>query len=151
MIRDSIRFVECCGRKNREALEVLADEIRFLDSHPETETTLIIFTTGFKSFWPYLDLVDLADGWLDENQFRGIYQIASFHPEYCFEGEDIDSPSNFTNRSPYPMLHLLRESSLEEALSRYVHPENIPVNNVKKALEMGTEAITALLSKCKSE
>ena len=60
----------------------------------------------------------MAEQLLEAEGYEGVYQIASFHPEYCFEGEDVDDPANFTNRSPYPMFHLLREVQLEQALEK---------------------------------
>ena len=148
VMQNSIRYVDYNERKLKPLIVLLAKEIAHLEWHEEVETTLIVLSSGFKVFWDYLDVVDKADNWLDNNQFRGKYQIASFHPEYCFAGENIDSPSNYTNRSPYPMLHILRESSLEDAIARYKNPENIPLNNVDKANAMGTSALQALLRNC---
>ena len=148
VIRNSIRYMDYNERKLKPLISLLANEIAYLECHAEVETTLIVLSSGFTVFWDYLAVVDKADIWLDNNQFRGKYQIASFHPEYCFEGENIDSASNYTNRSPYPMLHLLRESRLQNAIARYKDPEDIPLNNIEKANAMGTLALQALLNNC---
>jgi len=148
VMRNSIRYVAYDQRKLKPLIALLADEVAHLECHPQVETTLIVLSAGFSLFWDYLDVVDQADSWLDDNLFRGTYQIASFHPQYCFEGEEFDSPANYTNRSPYPMLHLLRETSMQDAISRYKDPENIPLNNIDKANAMGAKALQALLSNC---
>ena len=72
----------------------------------------------------------------DYEGYEGTYQLAHFHPDYCFEGEAVSDPANYTNRSPYPMLHLLREASLEKALEHYEHPEQIPDNNIKSEIKV---------------
>jgi hypothetical protein len=71
--------------------------------------------------------------------FEGIYQVASFHPDYRFADADADDPANYTNRSPYPMLHLLREASLEHAIDNYPDPDSIPENNIGKARSLGAD------------
>ncbi|GAC14388.1 DUF1415 family protein [Aliiglaciecola lipolytica] len=129
-------------------LSLLQAEIEHLNQHSKTETTLIVLTNGFNHFFDYLDLVDVAQQWLEENDYVGIYQIASFHPEYVFEGESIDSAANYTNRSPHPTLHLLREQSLERAIKSYKHPEQIPENNIDKAHSMGKAELKVLLASC---
>lgn len=146
VMRNSIRYVDYNQAKLKPLISLMAEEVEHLECHPKVETTLIVLSSGFKLFWDYLDVVNKAENWLDNNAFRGKYQIASFHPEYCFEGEDFDSPSNYTNRSPYPMLHLLREASLEHAIARYKNPEDIPLNNIDKANSMGSLTLQALLS-----
>jgi hypothetical protein len=87
----------------------------------------------------------LASSLIDQGGYCGIYQLASFHPDYCFDGESRDDPANYTNRSPYPILHILRESSIEAVLKRYPQPESIPENNIAKARELGSSFLRALL------
>ena len=79
---------------------------------------------------------------------EGIFQIASFHPKYQFGGTERDDPENYTNRSPYPMLHLLREDSLEAAIDAYPDVDAIPDNNIQMMNDMGTEKMKALLAGC---
>jgi hypothetical protein len=75
--------------------------------------------------------------------------VASFHPDYCFESSPADDPANFTNRSPYPMLHLLREESIEKALEHYPgDPEEIPENNIRFAREKGLAYMKILRDSC---
>jgi len=126
----------------------LVDECRYLDIHSGTETTLFICPTGVGDFQHFLDLVDIADALLIEQGYEGHYQIAHFHPDYCFDGCDADDAENFTNRSPYPMLHIIREKSLERALALYSNPESIPQNNIQKTRELGREKLDHLLMCC---
>ena len=86
----------------------------------------------------YLDLVEMAEDLIEEEDYEGVYQVASFHPDYLFAGSDSEDPANYTNRSPYPMLHLLREESIEKALEHYSgDPDEIPERNIRFAREKG--------------
>ena len=78
--------------------------------------------------------------------YRGIYQLASFHPDYCFDGEAADDPANYTNRSPYPIIHILREASLSRVLNNFPEPEAIPERNIAKARQLGIAALQKLLA-----
>ena len=85
---------------------------------PETvETTLVVVKTLLDRFDDYLDYLGLLDDVISKTGLEGQIQLASFHPDYCFEGVDEEDPSNYTNRSPYPMFHLIREASLEKAVA----------------------------------
>jgi len=151
--RNSIRYRVARPNGLENTLETLIDECDYLDTHPETETTLLIFADMFADFDDYLDLLALAEQLLIAQGYEGIYQLASFHPDYHFETEteDSDDPANYTNRSPYPMLHLIREESLDRALANYPDPENIPVRNIKLTRELGLEKLQALLVACYAE
>lgn len=122
-----------------DALEEMIQQCEKLTAEPSIETSLIIFKQGFVNFDQYLDLLDYANNLLIDCGYEGVYQVASFHPQYCFEGENSEDAANYTNRSPYPMLHLLREASLEKVLAIYPEPENIPDNNIALAREKGAE------------
>ena len=80
--------------------------------------------------------------------YEGTYQIASFHPEYCFQGAEENDPANYTNRSPYPMFHLIREASVKVALENHPDPDSIPERNIEYAREQGIDKMKALLDKC---
>lgn len=129
-------------------LQVFLNECELLDTNPEIETTIIILPIGFDEFEDYLDLVEAAEEILEENGYEGTYQVASFHPHYCFEGEDPEDASNFTNRSPYPMLHILREESVERALERYPDAEGIPQRNIDFARTKGSAYMKMLRDAC---
>jgi hypothetical protein len=135
--RDSIRYLVSSEQDSKHALSVLLDELALLDGASEVETTLIIFDSGFNLFDDYLDLVDLSNALLEQGGYGGIYQLATFHPQYCFADAAMDDPANFTNRAPYPILHILREGSINRVLRTYPNPESIPDNNIAKARALG--------------
>ena len=129
-------------------LESFLDEITRLDDDDTIETSFLIFPDGFKSFDDYLDLVSVAEQLLKQKGYNGIYQLASFHPRYRFAGEPDDDAANFTNRSVYPMLQLLREASIDRALEHYDDPEAIPERNINFAREKGTVYMKMLRDSC---
>ena len=120
-----------------------------LDQNPELETGFIIYPNSYLDFDDYLDFLELANQLLIEQQYEGIYQLASFHPDYCFDNTELNASENYTNRSPYPMLHVLRESSLENALESYNNPEEIPIRNIETANKKGTEFFETVLENIK--
>lgn len=144
--RDSIRYVVADVSRVAGVLEQLVIECEYLDKHPDTETTLFIVPTGFEGFLGYLDLIDLANELISQQGYEGVYQLASFHPDYCFDGEPEDDPANYTNRAPYPVIHILREASLERALAAYEEPESIPDRNIAFARRKGRQFFTRLLA-----
>lgn len=147
--RHSIRYHVSHERRLEECLHTLASEWHYLDEHPDTETSLLIFAESFTRFDDYLDMLDVANHLLVEQGYEGVYQLASFHPDYCFEGSDDNDAANYTNRSPYPMLHIIREASLEQALANYPNPESIPERNVELARKEGIEIMREKLAACK--
>lgn len=140
-VNETIRFVEVGAARWEPALEAMIDECRRLDTTPGIETTLMVLRPGLESFDDYLDFLDVAEALLVEQGYEGIYQLASFHPDYCFDDAEADDPANYTNRSPWPMLHLLREAELERALAQYAEPEAIPERNIEHLRHLGTEQL----------
>ncbi len=112
------------------------------------ETSLLILPNGLSNFDEYLDFLDLANELMHKQGYEGVYQLASFHPQYCFNGVEADDASNYTNRSPYPMLHLIREASLEKVLAHYPNPEDIPARNIGYTREMGQDSLQKLFQGC---
>ncbi len=129
-------------------LETLLQEIERLNNDETIETSFLIFPETFQQFSDYLDFVSLAEKLLKQYKYNGIYQLASFHPLYKFAGAPEDDAANYTNRSVYPMLHLLRESSLDKALANYKNPEAIPDNNIQFAREKGLAYMKLLREAC---
>jgi len=126
--------------------EVLA-HCAALDADPARETSLLIFP-ALGNFDDYLNLLDMAAALIKTQGHAGVYQIASFHPDYVFEDVAPDDPSHYTNRSPYPMLHILREASVEAALQSYPNPETIPKRNIAHTRDLGLEMMQRLLTDC---
>ena len=134
-----------------ELLQCLMMECYRLEEENDTETSFIIFPDSFESFDDYLELAELCDKLLKKEGFEGVYQVASFHPEYIFSGSDEKDAANYTNRSPYPMLHILREESLESAIKKYPGTENIPEKNISLSREKGLEFMKNLLKTSKTD
>ncbi|MFT2099262.1 DUF1415 domain-containing protein [Marinomonas sp. 2405UD66-6] len=146
--KESVRFVVLRSKKVEVALEELMAEVQWLDEHPETETTLLIFPTLFKGFHRYLDFVETAEDLMFDQGCEGVYQLATFHPDYCFSGAEPDDVSNYTNRSPYPMLHLLRENSLDKAIEFYGDTSEIPNQNIDKMESLGKAKLDDMFANC---
>lgn len=148
MLQKTVRFVVLTENTLESSLESMMNELRFLDQNESIETTLLIFPHQYADFESYLDLVDLSEALLEEQGYEGIYQVASFHPDYCFSGSEETDPANYTNRSPYPMLHLLREDSVTRVLEHYEDPEGIPERNIAFAKKKGLAAMKLLREAC---
>ncbi len=148
LLKKSIHYNVLVNADLENSLETLIKEMHYLDTNEDIETSFIILPNSFSDFNDYLDLVSVADELIADEGYEGIYQLASFHPDYCFEGASNDDAANYTNRSVYPMLHLLREESITKALSLYKHPELIPENNIKLAREKGLQYMQMLRAAC---
>ena len=146
--RDGIYYEVCQEIKVEAALYGLIEMCQRLDEDDSTGTVLFILPASFIAFNDYLDLLDMANDLLYKQGYEGVYQLASFHPDYCFEGVDRGDASNYTNRSPYPMLHIIREAELEKALGKYPHPETIPERNIAYCRKLGNAALANILQGC---
>lgn len=131
-----------------EQLEQIILECEALDDNPARETSLLIFPQGLAGFEDYLDALGIGNKLLEDLGYAGVYQLASFHPDYCFDGVPANDPSHYTNRSPYPMVHILREASVTRALQTFPHPENIPARNIEHTRGLGLAVMQNLLSEC---
>ncbi len=133
-----------------QALQHLVEQCEYLTEHQEISTSLIIFPEQFSLFEDYLDLVSLAERCLVKKGYEGVYQIASFHPDYYFAGVDEDDVSNYTNRAPFPILHLLREDSLAKAINSHPDAEGIPDKNIALCERKGVEFFKTFLQSIKN-
>lgn len=147
--KGSIHFCVDDNQDISQALENLVLECERLDQQPEIETTLFILSQLGQDFNDYLDFLDIANQLLIDQGYESVYQLASFHPDYCFEQSDEDDAANYTNRSPYPTLHIIREKSLEKALQSYPDPELIPERNVEYCQSLGLKKMQEMLKHCK--
>lgn len=147
-VNNRIHFEVIPYKNIEDCLEALIVACEQLDADKNIETSLLILPNGFNDFEQYLDLLDYADRLLEAQGYEGTYQVASFHPDYCFDDATPDDPANYTNRSPYPMLHLLREASIEKALEHVDDPEAIPETNIKTAERLGIEILKQQLENC---
>jgi hypothetical protein len=143
-----IRFTVQTANTIESALFALIAECELLDNQIEIETSLLIYPELFSDFDAYLDFLEIANDLLIEQGYEGVYQLASFHPHYCFDGVTENDASNYTNRSPYAMLHLIREQSIEQVLQYYVNPEAIPERNIALTRTFGLSVLQQLLADC---
>lgn len=141
----ALRIEITSSKKKAEILEVLMEELYFLDKNPHIETTLLVLAEGCKDFFAYLDLASLAEALIQQQHYEGIYQIATFHPDYYFADTEPDDVANYTNRSPYPMLHLLREERLDQAIAAYGDTDTIPQRNTELMRELGLEQLKKIM------
>jgi hypothetical protein len=149
MQSDTLRMAVCSATDVEQLAAAMLDELDVLQRTPETElaTSVLIFDRALTDFDDYLDFLALAETLLTESGLDGIVQIASFHPHYCFDGVAADDVSHYTNRSPYPMLHFLREATLTRALANYPDPEQIPQRNIDRLRALGRTAVEQRLER----
>ena len=121
------------------------EQLHHLNDNQDIETTLFILDWQALDFYDYLDGLMLLQQTLENEGFEGVFQIASFHPDYQFEGEKASSPSHFTNRAPLPIYHILREDSLTQILDNMPNAHTIPEDNIARAHELGTQYFTDIL------
>lgn len=117
-----------------------------LKGDTRVETLLLIHPNVLQDFDVYNQFLAYADGLLEIMQLEGEIQLASFHPDYQFADTDFESVENFTNRSPFPMLHLLREASVERAVSSYPDVDSIPQRNIEIMQQLGSANLKSKLS-----
>lgn len=148
LLADRVRFFVSEAKSEEQLLMDLHSELNMLNADDGIETTLLIHPAVLQNFSEYNQFLDYAEGLLVELELEGVYQIASFHPDYQFADTEPDDVENYTNRAPYPILHLIREKSLERAVANYPNPEQIPERNVALLRDLGREKILALLKGC---
>jgi hypothetical protein len=146
-----VRLIATTAATEEQLLEVLQAELEYLNKNVSVETTLLIHPEVLQDFYDYNEFLSLADSLLIEMNLEGVYQIASFHPNYRFDGTEQDDLENYTNRSPYPMLHLLREDSLAKAISTYPKVDQIPIRNIELMKSMGQDKVNEIMQACVKE
>jgi hypothetical protein len=140
-LHDRVRYCVSEQRSGVGLLEELSRELRALqDADPlKCETTLLIHPHVLTDFLEYNDFLDACDAAVAEQGFEGELQVASFHPRYQFAGTDVQDIENYSNRSPYPMLHLLREASVARAVANFPHIDRIGTMNKETLRRLGHE------------
>ena len=146
--RNTIRFTVSAAKEVEQLLMDLQIEFRLLLEDESIETTLLIHPVVLQDFYDYNQFLDHVDDLLDLLHLSGVFQVASFHPQYQFAKKMPDDVENYTNRSPYPMLHIIREASLEKAIADYPDTSLIPIHNKRLMREMGTDQMQALWQAC---
>ena len=145
-VRGSVKLLVCEATTESLLVTELESKLAQMQSDPSIETVLLIHPEVLGDFTDYNQFLSLADDLLEVMNLVGEIQIASFHPNYQFAGTTDDSAENYTNRSPYPMLHLLREASVERAVAAHPDPDGIPAQNIQLMQQMGHRAMADKLS-----
>ena len=132
-VKEQVRYVVSNATAPEQLLETLMDELQHLSDTPaeQIDTTLLIHPFVLTDFEDYNEFLDVADAALEDMQLDGELQVASFHPNYQFADTDINDISNYTNRAPYPILHLLREDSIARAVEAFPYAAEIFDKNIE--------------------
>jgi hypothetical protein len=144
----SVRIAVSHATSQEALAEDLQRELQVLAAAPidELETTLIVHPGVLRDFFEYNDFLDVADALLADLDLEGVVQVASFHPDYCFADAPADDPANYTNRSPYPTLHLLREASIDRAVAAVPDTDRIYERNIETLRNLGVAGFEAVLA-----
>jgi len=145
-VKNQIRYVVSAAQTPDELLRDVMGELELLAEAPrdKIDTTLLIHPQVLTGFLDYNDFLEVVDAALEEVDLAGELQVASMHPQYQFADTELDDITNFTNRSPYPTLHLLREDSIDEAVAAFPEAEMIFEKNMETMRKLGHEGWNAL-------
>ena len=146
--KGQVRYVLSDADTPQALLEQLGEELlRLRDTPAEAvDTTLLVHPRVLVDFLDYNDFLDEADALVEALGLDGVLQVASFHPDYRFAGTEPDDLGNFSNRAPFPTLHLLREDSVERAVAAFPDPDAIVERNLETLRELGAEGWRKLFS-----
>ena len=138
-VKNQVRLVVSKARHADDLLEELDRELDLLVATPasEIDTTLLIHPTLFEDFLDFNDFLEVAEGVVDEHELEGVVQLASFHPQFQFDDAEPDDISNYTNRAPFSILHLLREESVERAVEAFPQADTIFEANIAALEKLG--------------
>ncbi|KVQ16326.1 DUF1415 domain-containing protein [Burkholderia ubonensis] len=138
-VKDQVRYAISEATTLEDALADLETELRRLDAADpqQVDTTLVIYPHAFAEFLDYNDVLFFADRLVRQLKLDGVLQIASFHPRYQFDGTEPDDIENYTNRAPYPILHLLREDSIARAADAFPDASAIYEKNQETLRRLG--------------
>ncbi|MFK7829285.1 MAG: DUF1415 domain-containing protein [Congregibacter sp.] len=144
---DSVRFAVTEVNQESELLAVLDTELERMHLNPEIETAFLIHPRLLRDFHDYNQFLTRCDRLLVAKDLEGVFQIASFHPHYQFACTDTEDAENYSNRSPHPMLHILRESSVAQAVASHPDADGIPHRNIQTLNALGATHLEAFLRK----
>jgi len=139
---NQIVYEICSTDQWHDIIGVLKEVLTKLSAEDNNNSTaFIIFENVFRSFDDYLDLFYNLEQWVEDENYEDFIQLASFHPQYIFDGSDEDDLTNYTNRSPYPLIHILKTKEVSQAINDYPDALAIPENNIKKIEKPETIAV----------
>ena len=144
--QDQVYYAICDATTDAQLKQFYVDELQRLLGADENDvaTSLLMFTRGLEEFDDYLALLDWFQQLLEKAELTEHVQLASFHPQYQFEGVAANDLSHFTNRAPYPTIHLLRQDQVTKALAHVLDPEKIYLDNIKTLNKLGRQQVEAL-------
>lgn len=147
-VKEQVRFVASDATTPEQLLEQLGEELVLLRDTPaeQVDTTLLVHPLVLGDFLDYNDFLDQADALVEALELDGVLQVASFHPDYQFADSRPDDIENYSNRAPYPTLHLLREDSVARAVEAYPDPDVIVERNYATLRKLGHEGWRRLLA-----
>lgn len=147
-VKQQVRMVISDASTSEALLEQLAEELLLLRDTPaeQVDTTLLIHPQVLTDFLDYNDFLDNADAAVEALDLQGIIQVASFHPDYQFAGTAADDIGNYSNRSPFPTLHLLREESIDRAVEVFPDPDVIVERNLQTLDHLGVAGWNRLMA-----
>jgi len=144
--RDQVHYAICDATTDAHLKQFFVTELQRLlvTNENDIATSLLMFTQGLEEFDDYLDLLDWFQQLLEQAELTEDVQLASFHPQYQFDGVAPDDLSHFTNRSPYPTIHLLRQDQMTKTLAHVSDPEKIYLDNIETMNKLGRRQVEAL-------
>lgn len=143
---DNLNIVTETSDDIATVLASLAKQFYAVNSASDQATVLFLLPNGFDHFEDYLDLVDLGNALIADLELDGVLQMATFHPHYQFEDSEMEDAANYTNRSPYPMLHLLQEAAVEQAVEMHPDTDTIPQRNIDLLRAMDVSKLNTLIN-----
>ncbi|XOV82723.1 MAG: DUF1415 domain-containing protein [bacterium] len=149
-VQGGIRYKVTDASTEAQLSAALEDELNLLLSNPAIETTLLIHPQVLDEFYDYNDYLSVVEDMLQQSTFDGVFQVASFHPDYQFAGTHPDDAENYSNRTPYPLLHLLREDSVTAAVDSHADIDSIPVNNLQLLNRLDRDVLQQMWRSCLS-
>ncbi|MFC3094708.1 DUF1415 family protein [Alteromonas sediminis] len=138
-LKESINITLSDAKNVEQMMTILEQACQSLLSNPDRSTTLVTFTHGAKDFFSFLDWVDTANLLIQQCNWEGVFQLATFHPDYLFDGEPVDSPTHYTNRAPLPILHIIREAEISTVMPSQKEADVIVARNQARCEALGTD------------
>jgi hypothetical protein len=148
LVKNRIRFSVTEASTEEQLLQVLESELELINQDRSVETTLLIHPVVLQDFYDFKLFLAYIDNLLVRMNLKGVFQVASFHPDYQFFGTASEDAENYTNRSPYPVLHLIREESLERVIADYPDVDQIPARNIALMNRLGQNKLQTIMWTC---
>ncbi len=147
LVKERVRFAVSSTESTEQLLATMLEELQLLEGDPGIETTLLIHPQVLQDFDDYNQFLDVVDALIEQEGYAGVFQVASFHPGYQFADTAVDDAENYSNRSPYPLLHILREASVEREVASYPDINEVPGRNIRLLRELGASKLQAILER----